>query len=95
MFKETKEVISALFAMVLFLIGVFKDGFQFQQDATAIYEKVTSDEEFKRLFLEAYAGYKTIGSEFKGVGFLGYFGLAMFVLAYVPQFVKAFEKPAA
>jgi hypothetical protein len=89
--KETKEAVVALNEISLFVASRLKDGVGLD-DATALFAKVTGDEEFQKLVAAAYENYKAIPAEVKDVDVLEGVELGMLQLGYLPKFVEALKK---
>ena len=89
--KETREVIHAFNELVIFLLGRFKDGIQFE-DFTAFYAEIISDPDAKDLMLRAFTNYDLIPAEVKDIDVYEACTLLSDQIAYIPRIVDALKK---
>ena len=82
--KETTELMVAVNEVALFLVKTFKDGVDVG-DFIAIWEKVTKDEEFKKVLEDAYKGYNLIPAEVKDLNLLEVADLVKLEMEYVAK----------
>lgn len=90
--KETKEALVGLNELALVLLVAFKDGVQIGADASAIWNKFSTDPMFAAKLSAAYDGFKAIPEEVKDIDAMEGIELAKVQLDYVPQFVAAMKK---
>lgn len=86
--KESKEFLEGNFELLEFMIRRLKDGADFG-DALALFEKLTSDDEFKKKLELAYKGVGKIDSEIQDVDLNEALELGTLVMKYVPRLVDA------
>jgi hypothetical protein len=89
--KETKEALVGVNELALFLASRLKDGVG-HDDATAVFAKVTADEEFKSLMHAAYDNFKAIPAEVQDADVTETVELIVLQASYVPKFVAALKK---
>ena len=89
--KETKEALAAINEIAVFLIETFKDGFQLR-DVVDIWEKVTSNEEFRSLLQKAYEDYGKIPEELADIDLREMAELGALQLGYLPRIIESIRK---
>lgn len=90
--KETTELLVAVNKITLFLIKRLKDGAGLD-DAMAIYAKLTTDEEFKKVVFDAYDGVKAIPSEIKDLDYREVVQLLLAQINFIPLIIDEIKKP--
>jgi len=90
--KETREMLQAFNELVIFFVGRFKDGVQFE-DFTAFYADIISNEEMKDMMLLAFDRYDQIPAEVKDIDVYEACTLLSDQIAYIPRIVDALKKP--
>lgn len=91
--QETKEAVVALNEIALFLAIQLKDGLG-ADDATALYEKLLQDHEFKAKLFLAYDKYNQIPSEIKDIDAGEGLELVQVQVEYVSKYLAIFNAPA-
>jgi hypothetical protein len=86
--KETSEFLKGNLELLVFLISRMKDGTDFG-DAVAVYQKITSDSEFRTLVIDAYEGIAMIKNEVVDIELSETIQLVNVFLAYLPKLVAA------
>ena len=89
--KETREMIVAILEIAILLASRFKDGMQLD-DATAIFDAIKNDEEFKAKIIAGFDNYKLIPAEVKDIGMLESIELASLFIRYMPSIIFALKK---
>lgn len=92
--KETKEALVAVNEIALLIAKRFKDGVGLD-DATAIWDKLTKDGEFKTIVQAGYDKYALIPDELTDVDAGEGIELASTQLDFVPRFIATFKKEEA
>jgi len=90
--KETREMLQAFNELVIFFVGRFKDGVQFE-DFTAFYSDIISNPETKDMMLLAFDRYDQIPAEIKDIDVYEACTLLSDQIAYIPRIVDALKKP--
>jgi hypothetical protein len=85
---ETKEAMIAVDEIALFIAKRLKDGVGFD-DVVALFEEVTTDEEFKAVLKKGYDGIKNVPAEIKAIDVAEVTELIVTEAAYVPKFIAA------
>ncbi len=88
--KESKEFIIGNMELAVFLISRLKDGADFS-DALAIFEKLTSDSEFKDLLQVAYQGSSAIREEALDIDLREGAELGMLIISYLPKLINGLK----
>lgn len=88
--KETKEGLVGVNEISIFLITRFRDGVQFA-DFTAFWDKLTKDEEFKKVLQDAYDKWQDIPKELRDLDLSEGLSLASLQIAFIPRIVEAFN----
>lgn len=88
--KETTEALVALNEVTIFLITRFKDGIDFS-DFKAIWDKITTDEEFKTILSNAYDNIGKVPEEIADIDFVEGVELGSLQLKYLPKILKALK----
>lgn len=89
--KETKELLVGLNEVAVFLISIFKDGFDLD-DFGAIWDKLIKDEEFKKKLEAAYADAGKIPEEFTDLDLLESMEILKIQADYVTKIIEALKK---
>jgi hypothetical protein len=89
--KETREALAGVNEFAVALCHIFGDGFQWS-DVGEIFEKIMNDEVLKNALVEAVKGIQSVPAEIKDIDLQEGLDLAAMQLAYVPRYVKAFQK---
>lgn len=89
--KETQEAVKGAGVLLVFILGRLKDGAGID-DAMAIFAKLQTDAEFKRVLSEAYEGADKIKGEVKDINLTEGFTLTKDVMDLVPQILLALKK---
>ena len=89
--KETREVIQAFNELVIFFLGRFKDGVQFE-DFTAFYSDIISNPDMKDLMLRAFSNYDQIPAEVKDIDVYEACQLLSDQVAFIPRIVESLKK---
>jgi len=91
--KETRELLVAVNELVIFLIHLLKDGVQ-GTDFIDLYKKVTEDDAFRIMLLEAYSGIRSVPSEMKDIDVYEAVALSSLQLSYLPRIIEQIkDKP--
>lgn len=90
--KETKEMVSAINRISLFLISRLKDGASFD-DVMALYSKMTTDQEFRSLIYDAYDKAHKIPAELKDLDAIEAIDLISLQIDFIPLILDALRKP--
>jgi hypothetical protein len=91
--QETKEAIIAFNEIALFLASQLKDGVGLD-DASALYNKILKDHDFKAKLLLAYDKYNLIPGEIKDIDAGEGLELVQVQIEYVSKYINAFNAPA-
>lgn len=91
--KETKELLSGLFALVKVLGIELKNGFQVS-DLIAAFNAIQADPVKKAAIEAALKDIKEVPEEVKDVNLAEGIELAMHVISEVPALIEAFKKDA-
>ena len=89
--KETREVIQAFNELVIFFLGRFKDGVQFE-DFTAFYSDIISNPDMKDLMLRAFSNYDQIQAAVKDIDVYEACQLLSDQVAFIPRIVESLKK---
>ncbi len=89
--KELREAVIGINETAIFMAERLRDGVGFD-DATAIWDKITNDEEFKKIFIAAYDGWRKIPDEIEDLDLAEGMELASLQLSYLPRYFAAFKK---
>lgn len=89
--KETKEVMTAMNELSLYLISKFKDGFQVA-DVTSIVSDMIAGHELKELLSKAGENVKSVPAELKDMDVYESVELVMLQASYVPKIKDALSK---
>ena len=92
--KETKEAFIGVNELSLFLIERLKDGVGID-DAIALFQALTTDEEFKAKLGAAVEGISLVPGELKDLDVSEGMELAVIAISYVPKYVEAFKTEVA
>lgn len=92
--KETKEFMIGINEISLLLVQRFSDGMQLD-DATAIWDKIRNDPDFRAKVEAAYDNYQLIPKELGDLDMAEGMELGATQLQYVPKFLTALKKSTA
>jgi len=86
--KETSEFLKGNLELLVFLISRLKDGADLG-DAAALYQKITSNAQFRVLMVDAYKGISAMKDEVRELDLAESIELTSIFLAYLPRLVAA------
>lgn len=89
--KETKELMVGVNEVGIFLLSIFKDGLQLK-DFGALWDKLTNDEEFKKVLEAAYDNYEKIPEEASDLDVFEIIELSKMQADYVAKVVEEIKK---
>lgn len=89
--KETKELLIGLNEVAVFLISIFKDGFDLN-DFGAIWDKLTKDEDFRKKLEVAYTDVSKIPEEFANLDLIESMEILKTQADYVTKIIEALKK---
>lgn len=89
--KNTNELLIAINEILILLITRFKDGLDLK-DFPAIWEKITTDEEFKELMRVAYEGVEEIPAECNNMTTEDALQMTILQLQYIPKIMAILKK---
>ena len=89
--KELMELLVAVNEIALFFLKKLMNGFQFT-DVTDFIQKITMDDEFKKIIGDAYDKRQEIPGEIKDIDMAEGLEIADKQLDYVPKYIECFKK---
>lgn len=89
--KELKEAVIGVNLLAVFLAERLKDGLDLG-DGIAVWQKLSSDEDFKQKLVEAFEGIKAVPEEIKDMDLAEGIELMVIQAQMVPALIAAFKK---
>ena len=89
--KNLKEGLKFGLEFGVFATRLLANGAQFK-DAAEFYQKMTTDEEFQKMAMDAWEDRHLIDDEVRDLDMTESFDLGMFIMGYGPRFIKAYQE---